>query len=323
MKAAVITDKYELDIKDLPVPEIGQNQVLIRNKACAICNTTDIKLYKGMSDQCKYPFIIGHEGAGIVEKIGYNVANVKPGDCVLSGGYPATAGMNSIWGQLCEYGVEEAKNLIFIPSGTSLEHAACAHMLAETLNAIGIGEVKPGENILIIGAGAVGISLLTLLKHSFSRKVIMLDILQEKRDYAMAFGADAVFDPGDPELFNKINDVAGLQGISLIYEAVGRQETYNLAFDLIARRGRIVGFGVLENTLEVPFKKMMRKEAQVRWSLAGGTDPRGNRQIVLNMINKNLIDVNKLITSRIKLDNINEGFKRVMKGKEIRVIVEI
>ena len=105
MKAAVLMDANKMIVTDLPVPEPGDNQVLVRNKVCAICNSTDRKFYTGKHALVKYPSIIGHEGAGIVEALGKNVKGIKEGDAVLGGRYPDGPEIASLWGQFSEYGL--------------------------------------------------------------------------------------------------------------------------------------------------------------------------------------------------------------------------
>lgn len=323
MKAAVITGKEKLEIMELPMPQLGEDQVLIRNKFCAICNGTDTKLYKGIHGKTRYPAVIGHEGAGIVEKVGKNVKSIRPGDRVLGGSYPASENMGSIWGQYSEYGLQYEKDVIIIPDNVTLEQATCAHMLGEALNAIKIGEIRPGDDILIIGAGAVGSSLLTLLKHTFPNQIIVIDLIDEKLDFAKKLGADIVLDFRDLNLKEKIMELTNGVGVNVVYEAVGSQATYDLAFDLIAYGGKLMAFGLLETSLEIPFRKAFSKEIQFRWCQAGGTQTKKNKEIILRMMSKGLIDVNPLITSKIPMEKLVDGLESIKSGKQIRVIVEI
>lgn len=323
MKAAVISEKEKLEILDLPIPDIGDEQVLIRNKFCAICNSTDMKLYKGTHALSTYPVILGHEGAGLVESVGKKVKGIKPGDQVLAGGYPSSKDLVSMWGQYSEYGIQSEKNVIKVPDNVALEHGACAHMLCEALNAVEIGEISPGDNILIIGAGAVGFSLLTLLKHVFPNRIIIMDRIEKKLEFAKCLGADYVFNSEDPDLKEKIQEATEGKGVNKVYEAVGKQQTYHLAMDLIAHRGMLMAFGVVENNLDIPFRVPYGKEIQLRWCQAGGLEPRRNREIILNMMSKGIIDAEPLITSRVSLEDLTKGFELIESGNEIRVLVEI
>lgn len=323
MKAAVLSQKGRFEMRELPIPVIGDNQILVRNKFCAVCNSTDTKLFKGTHALAKYPSVIGHEGAGVVEMVGKNITKVKAGDKVLGGNYPDSPELASLWGQYAEYGIVDEEEIVLIPENVSLEQATCSHMLGETLNAVRVSEVRPGDHVAIIGAGAVGMNILTNIKHFFPGSVIVLDLLDEKLDSALKLGANAVFKSNDPDLAAKILEFTKGHGIDKVYEAVGNQATYNLAMDIINKFGTILAFGIIEGVLEVAFRKAYSKELQIRWCNYTGAGGNRNKELVLDMMSRGLIDVNPLITSRVPLDDIEEGLKLIAAGKEIRVIVQI
>ena len=147
MKALVLKGVGMVETMDLPMPRLEKGQVLVRNRFCAVCNATDTKMYNGKHALVTYPCVFGHEGSGVVEAVGEGVSMVKPGDRVLGAGYPASPEMASLWGQYAQYGVAPQEEIIRVPDGVSLEHAALAHMLGEALNAARIAEITPGENV--------------------------------------------------------------------------------------------------------------------------------------------------------------------------------
>lgn len=323
MKVAVLKEKQKFEIWNVAEPEIGDYDVLVRIKACCVCNGTDSKFFNGTHTLVKYPAVIGHEGAGVVERVGKSVTKVKVLDKVMGAGYSGNAELHSLWGQYSEYGVANEENVVIIPESVPVEDATLTVMLSEALNALTIGGVKPGDNILIIGAGAVGLSMLTMLKHTFPARIIVVDINPEKLKMAVKLGADLAFNAADENLLEKINEVTEGKGVNKLFEAVGSKKTYELAFDLIGKNGVIVPFGVVEGAIEIPFRKLYAKQAQVRWCNGEGDTRALGRKVVLNMMAKGMIDTNALITSRIPLENVNEAFKKIAEGTEIRVVLTI
>lgn len=323
MKAAVLVEKGRFEIWDVPTPQIGDNQVLIREKACAICNATDTKMYKGVHSLISFPAIIGHEGAGIVEAVGKGVTKLKVGDKVMGGNFPASGGVASLWGQFCEYVVGTEDTLVKIPDGVRMENATLASMLSEAVNACTIGGVGPGDNVLILGAGAVGMSLLTILKNALPYRIVVLDISEEKLTQASKMGADFVLNAKDENLPEKINEITEGQGINKLFEAVGSQATYNLAFEIIGKGGVIVPFGIIEGIMEVRFRTLYSKQAQIRWCQSAGFNKEVNLKTALSLIKKGAVDTDSMITNRFRLEEINQGFARIIEGKENRVVIQI
>ncbi len=323
MKAAVLTGVKRLEIQDIPMPKLGDNDILVHNKVVAVCNATDSKFYKGLHALVQYPSVIGHEGAGVVTAVGKNVTKIKVGDKVLGAGYPNSPEMASLWGQYCEYGAIPETEAVKIPENVGFEEACMSHMLGETLNAVYLSRPVVGDNVLIIGAGAVGISLLALLKCTFADKVIVADILDDKLAFAKSVGADAVLRSDDPDFQDKILELTGGRGVNKIFEAVGRQETYNLAFDTIAYNGLILAFGMMEGEMIVPFRKMINSECSVQWCRNTGKGANQNKARILDMIARGSLDVKPFITSRFAFEDINDAFAKIAEGREIRTLIEI
>ena len=323
MKAAVLTEKYKLEIWDIPTPEIDDHQVLIRLKACAICNATDTKFYKGIHSLSSFPAIIGHEGAGVIEAVGKGITKFKVGDRVIGGRFPATDKLASWWGQYCEYVVGSEDTLTEIPEGVTIEEATLSIMLGEALNACNIGDIRTGDNVLILGAGAVGMSLLSILKNTLAYRIFVLDISEEKLSQATKLGADFVLNAKDENLIEKINELTEGKGINKLFEAVGSQATYNLAFDMIGKGGVVVPFGIIEGAMEIPFRTLYSKQAQIKWCQSAGFNREENLKTVLGMMKKGRIDTGALITNKFSLEDINKGFASILEGKENRVLIQL
>lgn len=321
MKAAVLIEKEKFELREFPMPEADDNSVLVKMEACAVCNATDTKLYRGTHAFASYPSIIGHEGVGIVEAVGKNVTKLKVGDRILGGSFHCEE-MPSLWGAYSQYGVA-GEDSIIVPETVKPEDAALAFMLSEAVNAVRIADIKAEDNILIIGAGAVGFSLLSILKNTLHLNIIVADLVEEKLRIASRMGADAVIHSGQEDVAGRIKEITDGKGVNKIFEAVGSQRTYQMAFDLMERGGVIIPFGMIEGIMEIPFRTLYAKEAQIKWCKGSGVNDLENKKIALRMMEKGLINTRELITGRFPLENVSKAFEKIAAGNEIRVILQM
>ena len=321
MKVAVLSEKQKFELREFPIPQPDDDSVLVRMEACAVCNATDTKLYKGTHALAAYPSIIGHEGVGVVEAVGKNVTKLKVGDRILGGSFYCKE-IPSLWGAYSQYGVAN-ENSVVVPDSVKPEEAALAFMLSEAVNAVRIADVKAEDHVLVIGAGAVGFSILSILKNTLHSNIIVADLLDEKLQIASRLGADVVINSGKEDVAARIKEVTNGKGVNKIFEAVGSQATYRMAFDLIEHGGVIVPFGMIEGTMELPFRTLYGKEVQMRWCRGSGVHDAENKKIALGLIEKGLIRADDLITSTLPLERVSEAFQKIAAGTEIRVILQM
>ncbi len=323
MKALVLRDIQTAAITDLPLPAINEHQVLVRNHFCAVCNATDTKMYNGKHATVRYPSVIGHEGSGIVAAVGSAVTAVQPGDRVLGAGYPASEQIGSFWGQYAEYGVTDEGSIIRIPDEVTLEQATLSHMLGEALNALEISGAKIGDNLLIIGCGAVGLSILTVALHSYADHIIMVDIADDKLAKAKALGASQIINSSRENVPERVRELTGDRGVQVVFEAVGHPSTYQLAYDLVNENGTIIPFGLIEGTLEIPFRRLYAKQIQIRWCRSAGNHGQLYKKIILDMLARGLINPAPLITGIRDLSDFAETIREIQAGKHIRTLIRI
>lgn len=323
MKALVLKGSRDTQITELQMPIPGPGQVLVKNSVCAVCNATDTKMYTGKHALVTFPSVFGHEGAGIVAAVGEGVTCVQLGDAVLGAGYPAQDGLGSFWGQYSEYGITDAAEIIPIPEGVSLEHASLAHMLGEALNALTIANLPPCEHVVIIGCGAVGLSLLTVLRHAYPASLIVLDIDNKKLEIAKKLGATHAINPGKADVEAEIEHISEGHGVNFVFEAVGSKPTYDMSFSFINNRGVIIPFGIIEGTMELPFRKLYSKQLQMRWVRSVGDNGRENKRQILRMMQRGLIAPEAMITGRYPLSQFPEAAEAILRGEHIRVLMQI
>ncbi|MCH2113932.1 MAG: zinc-binding dehydrogenase [Pirellulales bacterium] len=265
MKTVVVIAPNQVEIVDTPIPTPGPYQALVKTKYSCICNNTDSKLvggkFPGMENA--FPFALGHESVGVVKEVGKNVRNFEPGKIAVSGLVfdLGVEGLNSGWGGFCEYvlandhqamvedGVaDEAHGWVEVfeiqtPVDPDID-AADAVLLCtwrEVLGAFRDFRLQAGDDVLIYGGGPVGLSFVKLGRLFGLGWIGLVDRHAEKRETAVAFGADAVFDRDDPAIpkLPKARD----KKLDAVIDAVGKSELINASLPLLKRGGSMCVYG--------------------------------------------------------------------------------
>jgi len=288
----------------------------------------------------KAPVILGHEFSGKIVELGEGVENWKIGDRVAPDAcqvcwecysckrmdYPccdklAFTGLHTDWCFLllyrkcsCLYSVEK------IPDGMTSEQAALVEPIAVGLHAVRRAPVVAGDNVVIIGAGTIGLSALQSARVSGAKQVIVVEMAKARKEYAQKLGANAILDPSQCDVAAEVFKMTGGVGADVAVECVGAKTTVPLAVDCIPPRGIAVTCGVFEYEGPIQWNSVVFKEKEIKGSLGynGEFDP------VMAMISDGRIDANTMITGRIKLDDIIEkGFKELINNKDenIKIIV--
>src|ERR1700756_3457587 len=235
MRAGVYRGKGRVVVESVPVPEIGEGEVLFRVAACGICGTDIKKIEHGYVAP---PQILGHELAGTVVKVGAGVKKFKAGDRVMSfhhvpcgacfycerklfsqcAGYKKTgltAGFDPNGGGFAEYvrampWIVE-RGMIALPAGVSFEEATFVEPVNTCLKAVRKARVSPGETVLVIGQGPIGMLLMILAKYE-GAEVYASDPMPGRRAASLGFGAKEAFDPGSKNLQQEIRQRTGGRG---------------------------------------------------------------------------------------------------------------
>ena len=287
MKAMVLTDLLKIDIVDKPDPVIKKpDDVLVRMKSVGVCGS-DIHYYKEGrigSQVVKFPFTLGHEGAGIVEMVGQSVRNVKPGDRIAFdpsmpcykcdqclAGRPHTC-RNILFmgcpeqadGCLSEFIVIPSSSCYPLDDNISFDQAALSEPLSIGLYATMLGGNMKNARIAILGSGPIGISVMLSAKHYGAERVYMTDLLEERLTLARSMGARWTGNPDSEDIVGSILEKESLQ-LDVVFECCGKQEALNLAVTLLKPGGRLVIVGVpsFENWI-IGTDEMRKKELSIQ-----------------------------------------------------------
>jgi threonine dehydrogenase-like Zn-dependent dehydrogenase len=266
MRTVAVLEPGKVAIVDTPVPQVGPYQALVKTEVAYLCNATDSKLVQGHFPGVEdYPLALGHESAGIVQKTGDKVRNFQVGDRAI-GGLVFDLGddkMGTGWGGFCEYtlvndhvamkedGVADEAHDWFecyeiqtaVDKDIPVEAAALLCTWREVYGGIGDFQITPEDEVLVFGAGPVGLSFVTFMKLLGVKYVAAVDPILVKRDKALAMGADAVFAPDAPELA-KLTETRG-KPLDVVIDAVGHEDIINTALPLIKLGGTIGVYGVI------------------------------------------------------------------------------
>jgi 2-desacetyl-2-hydroxyethyl bacteriochlorophyllide A dehydrogenase len=321
MKAAVLYGPFDLKIEEVDKPEPGIGEVLLKVKASGI-RGTDVSIYAG-KQKMNYPRIIGHEFAGEIEKVGKKVTKVKVGDRVVSDAvyscgkcYLCYMGRRNLCingglygrekdGSYAEYIIVPESACFKIPDNISFENATIIEMLATIYRGQKRVRINPGESVLILGQGAVGLLQTQLAKVAGATPVIVSDIFQWKLDLAKKFGADYLIDAKKEDVLEKTMEITDGHGVDVVIEAAGSPHTVKLCLDAVRPGGRILLFGIttkpIENFNIAPF---YFKEVEVVGSRALIGD---EFEPLIKLVSKGAINLDPLIMDTYTIDQLKEA----------------
>ncbi len=345
MKAAVYLGPENVEIRDVPKPECGPNEVLIKVGACAICGTDVRIFYKGQKNVVP-PAITGHEIAATIEKVGKNVSGYAEGQkaiivtpvgcgrckfcraslhnlCVdfkaigydFSGGFAEYVLINAAAVQ--QGNVIVAPDTLNFDEGSLVEPLSCCINGAEYLN------ITLGDTAVVIGAGPIGCMHAQLAKTYGATKVIMIDTVEERVQLAeKTTDSDVFINAAKVDPVRAVMDETGGEGADVIITACSAGPAQQQALQMAAKRGRISFFAGLPKdkpTIEFDSNLLHYREISVFGAFAShATD----YVRAMTLIASRKIDARKLITKRIPLDDIVSGYESSRAGHGLKVVVE-
>lgn len=346
MKAAIFKGKEKIKVEDVPKPKIGSDEVLLKVKTCSICGT-DRKIYKfGHSKIAEgEERILGHEITGVIAETGENVEeystgmrvvvapNVGCGHCHLCrrGLEQLCADYNAFgisWpGGFAEYVKIPASavrrgNLVELPDKMSFEKASVLEPLACCYNAYEAMDIKPGDYIMIFGAGPMGILHLVLNKFLGSGKAAVVDIDEQRLELSRYFGADYTFG-NDGELKDRVMEVTDGRGFDTVITAAPVPVIQEQALELVATGGNICYFaGLPAGKEEIKFNSNTVHYKQLRVTGTTGASLKQFRRTV-KLAESDKLDLQKIVTKKIRLEELETIFdKPEVFSENVKIIVD-
>ena len=335
MKAAVLFGPHDLRVTDFPDPEMSPDGVMIRVSYCGICGTDFHKFAGGSGSRpVKYPVPLGHEVSGIVEAVGPEVRQFKPGDrvtvdpnwscgkcwyCRNGKRYLCTNSRGVVKG-MAEFVCPPEENVYRIPDSLSLEAAALTEPLSCCLHGVDQLDVRLGETVAIVGFGAIGQLIFQLLKHSAAGKIIVIETVEEKRALALEMGAYLFVDPLTENVSETIRN-AGIECVEKVIECVGLPVTAETALDIAGRGATVVLFGVGAPDAVIRLRQYdaFSKELVIKTSFINPfTAGRA-----LELLESGTVDASRSISRIITLDEFPEEIRTRRYSRQGKVLVKI
>jgi alcohol dehydrogenase len=344
MKALVYRGPGKKAFEDHPKPDISApTDAIVKITKTTICGT-DLHILKGDLPSCKPGRVLGHEGVGVVEKVGPAVTAFKPGDRVLISCVSAcgkcdycrkqmyshcTAGGwilgNTIDGAQAEFVRTPFADtsLYHIPADADEEALVMLSDILPTGFECGVlnGKVEPGSIVAIVGAGPVGMAALLTAQFFSPAEIIMIDLDDNRLEVAKRFGATTIVNSADGKAVETIMNMTGKRGVDTAIEAVGIPATFELCGKIIAPGGTIANIGVHGVKVDLHLESLWDRNISITTRLVDTvTIP-----MLFKTVRSRKIDPKLLITHRFKLDNIldaYETFGNAAKTKALKVIIE-
>ncbi len=341
MKAAVLAGVKKLIVKDIPTPIPEENMALVKVKSCGIC-MTDYKAYSGERKNLDYPMIIGHEFSGVIETVGESMRFFRPGDEIIAspvsncgictncrqglaqycknGAVIGGDGMDRIIdGAFAEYVLVPENSLYYKPENISFDAAALTEPLAGSYKGlIEYSQLKIAEDLVIIGAGSMGLLASMIAQKAGAASVIMIDVDDWRLNFSKNCGATDLINLTEKDPIQAVYSILP-KGPDIVFEAAGSLSAAQLAFDLCRRGTRLNEFGVTtEGTINLSPAEIHWKETRVDASFS--VYPRVMQQSI-RLMEKGIVDPNKIITHRFNLEEIEEAINTMKKLDRIKIII--
>lgn len=343
MRAVKIFAQDDLRVVDMEKPTAGPGEVLVQVKAVGVC-ASDVHYYREgrIGDAVVTdPLVIGHEFGGIIAEVGPGVTNVKPGDRVA-----VEPGIHCGTCDMCADGYHNlCRNMRFcgtpphdgsmrefmawpshlvekVPDTMSMGEAAMMEPLAVGVYAVEIAGDVRGKTVCVLGAGAIGLSMLQAAKAAGCGQAFVTDKLPFRLDLAKKLGADHTFDASDPDLVHKVKQATGGRGPDIVFEAAGENDAVCQAAEMVRPAGTLVIGGIPSDDIMTISASVVRRK-QVRIQMLRRSNDTLQKSIRLVADGK--IDVASFITHRFPIEQAEEAFitARDRKDVSIRVVVEM
>lgn len=328
----------KFEVREMEFGPLGPHQVLVENCACGICGT-DVHIYhgeKGSADVVP-PVVLGHEFSGIVKEVGPEVEGLAAGDHVTIDPnmycgrcMPCRMGKKqncenlfalgvNVNGGFAEYSVCPDTQCFKVSDKLDFDEAAMAEPLACAIHGIDQAGIIPGQVVLIVGGGTIGLLMVQLAKLSGASTVILSEPVEMRRKIGMGVGADAVIDPLQENIPGRIHEICGRPGADVVIECVGKDFAVKQAIEAAGFGARVLLFSVpaVDATVPLPLFDVYKKELHIMGSMINPD----THQRAVNLLDSGRLKIKELITHVYDLEHLDEAIHMQMSNESIKVVV--
>ncbi len=338
MKASRFLGNKTFAVADLPTPHAGPGELVLRNQVCGVCGT-DVHIYHGEpgSADVNPPVVLGHEYSGEVVEVGEGVTGFAVGDHVTvdpniycghcaycqNGKKQLCPSMEAIGvtrdGGFAQYSRIPASQAFKLEPTVPWEAAAMAEPLACCLHGIDLAGIQVGDEVCVVGGGAIGLLMVQLAKLSGASQIVLSEPNEKRRQVGLQLGANAAIDPTRPDAQEAFAQVLG-GGANVVIECVGNVPAVKSAFQFAGKGATVLLFSVpkVDATFDLPLFDVYKKELTIKGSFV---NPDTHARAVA-LINSGKVDFGPIITHRFTLDQLPEAIAMQMSDASIKVVVE-
>ncbi|MFC8386477.1 S-(hydroxymethyl)mycothiol dehydrogenase [Nocardia sp. NPDC056952] len=339
---------------DIVIPDPGPHDVVVRVQACGVCHTDLHYRDGGINDE--FPFLLGHEAAGVVESVGAAVTHVAEGDFVvlnwravcgecracrrgrpwycfdthnasvpmtLTDGTPLTPALGV--GAFADKTLVHEKQCTKVDSETDPAVAGLlgCGVMAGIGAAVNTGNVSRGDSVAVIGCGGVGDAAIAGARLAGAGTIIAIDRDQRKLDWAKDFGATHTIDATSEDVVERIKELTDGFGADVVIDAVGRPETWQQAFYGRDLAGTVVLVGVPtpDMTLEMPLIDFFSHGGALKSSWYGDCLPERDFPMLIDLYRQGRLPLDRFVTERIGIDGVEQAFAAMAQGRVLRSVV--
>ena len=349
------TKGADVEVVDIVVPDPGPGEAVVKIESCGVCHTDLHYREGGINDE--FPFLLGHEAAGVVEAVGEGVTEVAPGDFVVLNwravcGQCRACAKGKPWYCFATHNAEQKMTLAetgeeltpalgigafiektLVAAGQCTKVDAEAEAAAVGLLGCGVmagfgaavntGGVGRGDSIAVIGCGGVGDAAIAGAQVAGATTIIAVDVDERKLETAKSFGATHTVNGSTEDVVERIRELTGGFGADVVVEAVGRPETYEQAFYARDLAGRVVLVGVPTPGMELklPLPEVFGRGGALKSSWYGDCLPERDFPMLVDQYRLGRLPLDEFVTETIALDEVNEAFETMKSGDVLRSVV--
>jgi S-(hydroxymethyl)mycothiol dehydrogenase len=343
-------------VENIVIPDPGPGEAVVDIAACGVCHTDLHYREGGINDE--FPFLLGHEAAGVVEAVGEGVTDVAPGDFVVLN-WRAVCGQcraclrgrpwycfnthNASQKMTLEDGTELSpalgigafadKTLVAAGQCTKVDPSASpaavgllgCGVMAGLGAAINTGNVQRGDSVAVIGCGGVGSAAIAGARLANAGTIIAIDIDDRKLEWARGMGATHTVNAGSGDVVEAVQALTGGFGADVVIDAVGRPETWKQAFYARDLAGTVVLVGVPtpDMQLEIPLLDVFGRGGSLKSSWYGDCLPSRDFPMLVDLYQQGRLDLDAFVTEKIGIDDVEAAFAKMHEGGVLRSVVEL
>ncbi|MDH3301100.1 MAG: S-(hydroxymethyl)mycothiol dehydrogenase [Acidimicrobiia bacterium] len=343
-----------VSVETIVIPDPGPGEAVVEIKACGVCHTDLHYREGGINDE--FPFLLGHEAAGVVEAVGPDVTDVGPGDYVILNWRAVCGSCRSCLKgkpQIC-FNTHNATQKMTLTDGTELSPALgigafcdktlvaagqCTKVNPEARPeaagllgcgvmagigaAINTGGVGRGDSVAVFGCGGVGDAAIEGSRIAGASTIIAVDIDDAKLELAKQFGATHTINSSNTDPVEKIRELTGGNGVDVAIEAIGLPQTYEQAFYARDLAGTVVLVGVPnpEMKVELPFIEIFGRGGALKSSWYGDCLPSRDFPMLIDLYLQGRLNLDGFVSETIGIEGVEEAFHKMERGEVLRSVV--